>query len=75
MTKEQAINLCNTIVQEKPLFYCEGQGIISEESPINTLLSFLGKRLYIDGDYTGWYASDIKSAANFLREIADALEQ
>lgn len=75
MTKEQAIRLCNSIQQEEPLFYNEYIGMVSKETPINTLLHFLGKKFKIDGDINGWYQSDIKQVSSFLREIADALEQ
>lgn len=75
MTKEQAIHLCNTIQREEPLFYNEYIGMVSKQTPINTLLYFLGKKFKIDGDMNGWHQSDIDKVTSFLREIADALEQ
>ena len=75
MTKEQAIILCNKIQAEDITGYHELTGFIAKETPINTLLHFLGKKFKINGDAGGWYQSDIKQTVSFLREIADALEQ
>lgn len=75
MTKEQAIILCNKIQAEDIIGYNEHTGFIAKETPINTLLQFLGKNFKIGGDSRGWYESDIKRTVSFLREIADALEQ
>ena len=75
MTKEQAIILCNKIQAEDITGYHEFTGFIAKETPINTLLHFLGKKFKISGDVNGWYQSDIKQTAFFLREIANALEQ
>jgi len=75
MTKEQAVRICNTIQQEEPLFYNEYIGIISKQTPINTLLHFLGRRFKIVEYEDGYSPIDIRDVSKFLREIADALEQ
>lgn len=77
MTKEEAIKICNAITNEEIMFHSNTIGTVTKPSKINILLSYLDKHITIGVDRLNFnpYESDCKRTAEFLREIADALEQ
>jgi len=64
MTREQAIHIWHSIRLKKTT------------DSINTILSFLRVRKEIPYDFNkGWHNESCIEVANFLRQVADALEE